>query len=557
MSDVYKTFKEYLSNLRRILSLVGPYSKYLYFIIFTELIGTLVILFQPVIGQITIDYAILRGDLSLFITLSSFSVIIFILNIFKNTIFQILNDSYDVVVDLKTKNVFFKKILELPQSKIDHYTGGQFYTRLNSDLDAAVDSSVLFFINILTGLFNFIFILIVTSLYSYKITLMALPFIPILCIEAKYFTKEKERLTDEGKLLAERAYNYVKDRFDKLMKVKILCAEERTSSEYLHLCKTIAKMTLKGKYLGLLSLFASRHPLNVWTIVFTLYLGYMVVTKQITFGQMTAIGIYFGLLVGPLISLFRIYPMLKILNISCRRTFEIFDLESESERETAPLKEGNFSLAGDIIIRNLSFSHSNANNLFNNISTTVKYGDKVALIGENGIGKSTLSKLLLKLYPYNSGDIIINNNNLKNIHYKNIRSHIGYLTQEFMLFDDHLNKMNVNNDIFDMSKIKDRVDHRLMSGGEKQKLNIIELLNRGSFDIYIFDEFTNNFDSNSIYRFLKYLDEHLESKTVILISHTNQILRYVDKILLLQNDCIVEYDSYDDCLSSGCLTRKM
>jgi ATP-binding cassette subfamily B protein len=547
VDDILNEFRSFLHFLERILRIWGRYSKYLLFLLVSDIIVAFFSLLPPLISQINVDEAILKHNLGLFITLSIFSIVIFVLNAVKADVNTVVNISLDAEIALKLKVAYYKRILNLPAEKIGSYSEGELYTRQTADLAAILNDMASFLLGTLTNLAGLVFVLLITFLYSYKILLMALPFIPLLYFESKIFAHEKSMLTWEAKQTSEGYYNYLKDRLGKITFIKLLLREKKEEERFTGFVKQFVNIEVRDRYLTILSAFLKSRLLQLWSLVFTIYLGYLVVVSEISFGQLTAIMLYFGMITKPAVLLFQSYPLIKILNISCTRAFEIIDspTEEEFEEENNVLYEKGLSLKGNISAENLGFSYSRDKLLFQNINFAIESGQKVAIVGRNGEGKTTLANLFLKISHYETGSLKIGGREIKAIHFRNLRERIGYLTQDIMLFEGEKYHIKEGKDgiNFDFNSGLEKRQLRSLSGGERQKLALLQLLGAGDYDCIIFDEFTNNLDVESIGSFLTFVRREMKGKTLIFITHSGRVLEIVDKILLLKSGKITEYES--------------
>jgi ABC-type bacteriocin/lantibiotic exporter with double-glycine peptidase domain len=281
VDDILNEFRAFLHFLERILRLWGRYSKYLLFLLVSDIIVAFFSLLPPLISQINVDEAILRHNLRLFITLSVFSIVIFIFNAIKADVNTVVNIALDAEIALKLKVGYYKRILKLPAEKIGSYSEGELYTRQTSDLAAILNDMASFLLGTLTNLAGLVFVLLITFLYSYKILLMALPFIPLLYFESKIFAREKSMLTWEAKQTSEGYYNYLKDRLGKITFIKLLLREKKEEERFTGLVKQFVNIEVRDRYLTILSAFLKSRLLQLWSLVFTIYLGYLVVVSEI------------------------------------------------------------------------------------------------------------------------------------------------------------------------------------------------------------------------------------------------------------------------------------
>lgn len=225
------------------------------------------------------------------------------------------------------------------------------------------------------------------------------------------------------------------------------------------------------------------------------------------------------------------------------------------------------SLAGDIKFEHVNFRYGTRQRVLEDIDFTIKKGEKIAFVGESGSGKTTLSKLLLHLYQAESGNILINDNNIEDIQIETLRDKIAYIPQETFLFSGqylkilHWDWMCNDGDIIKatkkaqahefINKLPLRYETRLeenganLSGGQRQRLAIARAMLKKP-DILILDEATSNLDAITERALDKTISEFSKDVTTIFIAHRLSTIKNCDKIYVLEDGKIIE--SGDQCI---------
>ena len=231
------------------------------------------------------------------------------------------------------------------------------------------------------------------------------------------------------------------------------------------------------------------------------------------------------------------------------------------------------SLAGDIVFKDVSFRYGTRQPVLEDINLTIKKGQKVAFVGESGSGKTTLSKLLLHLYTAESGNILINNNNIEDIQIEKMREKIAYISQETFLFSGSiLENLSLGldyasmDDIIEASKSAQahdfinelplRYETRLeenganLSGGQRQRLAIARAMLKKP-DILILDEATSNLDAITERALDKTIGEYSENMTTIFIAHRLSTIKNCDQIFVMDKGRIIERGTHEELKKSG------
>ncbi|MBD7916267.1 thiol reductant ABC exporter subunit CydC [Clostridium sp. Sa3CUN1] len=261
---------------------------------------------------------------------------------------------------------------------------------------------------------------------------------------------------------------------------------------------------------------------------------------------------------GPVVALSNLSNTLLQTFACAERIFELLD-ENPQVEEVVGM---NDTLCRDITYNNVTFSYPNRKEkIFENASLNIKKGEKIALIGESGIGKSTFIKLIMRFWDVNSGDIKLDNINIKEVNTKSLRSTQRLVSQETYLFNESIlenikigNKDATEEEVVEAAKKASIHDFILtlpkgyetkvselggnLSSGEKQRIGLARAFLKDS-EVLILDEPTSNLDALNEGEILKSINENCKDKTIILISHRKSTTAICDKVYKLENKKIV------------------
>ena len=256
---------------------------------------------------------------------------------------------------------------------------------------------------------------------------------------------------------------------------------------------------------------------------------------------------------------------------SSKRIFDLLKTNEYIPEITSPKVVDN--LKQDIRYNNISFRYPNGAALFDNFSMNIKYGTSVGIVGDTGSGKTTLAKLLLRLYDPVSGKILIGDNNISNISVENLRSKIGIVSQDTFLFNASI-KENISygrescsdEDIIlaakqsqcdeFISSMKDGYDTLIgergqrLSGGQRQRLAIARAIVRNP-DILIFDEATSSVDNRTERLIQKSFFDLKKNRTMIIVAHRLSTIRNCDNIFVIKDSKIHEAGTHDELMQSN------
>tara|TARA_B100001115_G_scaffold118946_1_gene88678 strand:- start:1146 stop:2855 length:1710 start_codon:yes stop_codon:yes gene_type:complete len=481
-----------------------------------------------------------------------------------------------VIKDLK-KNIY-EKIVVLPLDYFSKNKKGDLISRMTSDVNE-VQNSFLSIIEIfIRDPLTIIFTLGAMFIISYKLTIFVILFIPISGFIISFIGKTLKRKS----LLVQREQaeltSITEETINGIKIIKSFLAEkffkskfETTNSRFLNFSnKLINRQNIAAplsEFLGILVI-----GVLLW------YGGKLVLIenelKPAAF--ITYMGLAYGVLT-PAKSISKAFYSLKKGNAAAERVFDVIDLDSEYLNDSK--KNQLVSFKNQISFNNVSFKYDQ-NKILKNISFDVNKGDMVAIVGASGSGKTTLVNLIPRFYDKISGNILIDDFDIKDLSRSNIRSLIGIVSQESILFNSSIKENIVlgDSDENNYSKLKDSIDianaqefieefpEKLnynvgdngsnLSGGQKQRIAIARAV-YSNCPILILDEATSSLDSESEKLVQNAIDKLMVDKTSIVIAHRLSTIQNADKIIVLDKGEIVEEGSHEQLLKNNSFYKKL
>lgn len=298
----------------------------------------------------------------------------------------------------------------------------------------------------------------------------------------------------------------------------------------------------------------------------------------LSIGELIAVNSYAGMIFGPFAMVGRNWLSIQNVSVSLERVEEYLSLETEEMADKN--KKEVLSLKEEVSFNNVSFSYKNEGHLvLNNVSFAVSPGQRVALVGESGVGKSTTIQLISGYYLPKEGDIFIGKNSLKDIKRSSLRKHIGVVPQEVVLFNDSiLNNIRYGSfdrteeevrkaaeqahaDIF-IEKFPEKYNQLVgergikLSVGEKQRVAIARAILRDP-KILILDEPTSALDPQTERQITESLEKLMQGRTTFIIAHRLSTVRRADKIFVFDKGKIVEQGNHEELLAQNGLYKKL
>lgn len=549
-------------------------NRYSYFFgILSNALGNILIVFIPkVIGEFTDQLQI--GNLTSYDIgkFASFIAGLGVTGILLMHIGRIITQQKGRKLQYEVRQKLFEKWLELPPMYYQRYSIGDLMSRVLSDIEV-IRGPVTWGINLST---NAIFML-GTALYMMafsvngKLTIVS--FIPLLSIPfivrilgpkiKKQSKKSQEALSDMSKM--------VEENINGIRVVKSFANEDTATRCFEEKVTNI--VTEKLQFIKLSSFLRSLMPLtgSLSFIIVFLYGGYLTIHHEITLGDFVSFTIYVAIIQGPLEQVGQVLNLIQSASASLVRLSELLMLGPFDKKRVGKI---NQDIKGSIKVHNLTFKYPESNRtVLKNISFTIKKGQTIGIIGGTGSGKSTLVKLLLRLYDAPKGTIFFDENDLLDYSIHQLRKSISYVPQDGFLFsmsikeniffaDDAPHEKKVEKSLRESALYKDihqfssGLDTTIgekgirLSGGQKQRTAIARALYKDS-PILIFDDSLSAVDAKTEHEIISNIRKCYKNKTVIIISNRLSTVQCADEIIVLDDGKIIEHGNHEKLMKKG------
>ncbi|MDE7321415.1 MAG: ABC transporter ATP-binding protein/permease [Lachnospiraceae bacterium] len=546
--------------IRKLVFLLNEYKSKLVLIFFCLLISTGLNLCIPLISKKIMDEGFIGGNKKILLNLILCSFIIYMLI----SILNLIKEKIRVGISAKIQySLWHQAFTHLMRMKINHFNdrnGAEILSNISVDIANMVtvaDESVFF---VITQAFSMAGGVIGLFILDYRMTLLVLLFIPVKAVIMKYFAKHRKAVMDEFIFDSEQYAKWFGDTVGGVKEIRLFGIFENKKSEF------IAKQTeviKKQKKMNMLSQWNSiTDTMLVQLLAAVIYIvgSNLVFNLQLSIGSVFAFITYSTYVTGPISAILNIGYLLSGIIPSTKRFYQFMDLEEEGKRADYPTRPQN----GDIELEDVSFAYNREKTVVDHISFRINQGDKIVFIGKNGSGKSTLINLLLRMYEPSDGRILLAGQNIADMPLDAYRSMISVVSQEIYLFNDTIRnniclyKQVDDNAILSIcrdSGLEDflnevSLDYSvgqngiMLSGGQKQKIALARALLHDR-PIVVFDEATSSTDSYSEQQINSLLHTKLKDKTVVVITHRQEILSEADYIVMLHEGKIVEQGNYE------------
>ncbi len=570
--------------LKRVFSFIGPFR----FIFLTNLILAILLAFatpvRPYLIQLTVNISVgkqvvipnwvhfflpetaFSETVKLIIAITIFQVVFILIETIMRFFFSFGMAwlGQQVVRDLR--NTVYDKIMHWEMRQFDKTPIGTLTTRTINDIESINDIFSDGLIPILADLLTIIVTLITMFLINWELTLICLIPFPIILI-ATYFFKESVNKSFIQVRNAVAALNaFVQEHISGMQVVQAFAAEEKEMQKF-------EKINEKHKLANIKAIFAYSVFFPVVEVVLALSIGlivWWVAGQSLDAGLLVAFILFLNQIFRPLRMIADKFNVLQMGMVAAERVFKVLD------NEDVTLDKGQYEpsvIQGKIEFKNVHFAYVEPNWVLKGIDFTVAAGETIALDGHTGSGKTSIISILNRLYPYQSGEIILDGHPIESYSLNRLRASIGVVLQDVFLFSgsvyDNITLRNTNitkeqvQEAAKMIGMHDFImqlpggyDYHVMergatlSLGQRQLLSFIRALLYNP-SILILDEATSSIDTDSELLIEHAIETLIKGRTSIVIAHRLSTIRKADKIIVLDKGEIVEMGSHQELLQLG------
>ena len=544
-------------------------SKYLPLVILSILMATISVissLYVPVLVGKCLDTMISKAVdfTSLFTLLKQMAITIaitfvsqYLLNIFNNRI------TFNCCEDIR--NDAFNKLLTLPVSYIDSHQSGDITSRIINDIDSLSDGLNMGFTNFFTGILTIILTLVYMFRIDHKITLLVIILTPLSLFVARFISKNTNSYFIKQASLKGQQSAYIDEMINNQKIVVAFNRQDQNHKEFDEINSQLADTAQKATFFSSLTNPSTRFINALIYAVIALSGAYSVISANITVGNLSTFLSYASQYTKPFNEISGVFVELQNSLACCKRVFELIDQPDEIQAADPKKLDNEIT---DIKLEDVYFSYVKDKKLLQELNFQVNKGQKIALVGPTGCGKTTLINLLMRFYDVDSGEIKLNGTNINDVLKDELRSHFGMVLQESWLKQDTIrNNLQMgrkcsDEEMIDACKkcfihsfieglpngydtIISENDH--ISAGQKQLLCIARIMIQDP-EILILDEATSNIDTRTEIKVQQAFDRLMENKTAFIVAHRLSTIINSDCILVMKDGKLIENGTHKELL---------
>ena len=531
-------------------------------------VGTLLAIVFPNVARLVLDEAVPKQRADLLIQYTLLACLAYFGRDLLNSLRIMINNTFEQKVIFDIRSDLYEKLQRLPLKWFDNRPTGDIMTRVAEDVTSMERVLIDGIEQGLVALLQIIAVSLVMFLINPTLAAWAIVPVPFLFIGAMIYTSTRDRYRAVRKATSEMNA-LLNDNIAGIGQIKAYTMERRELKRFNAASDKVRRATLRTMFA-----WAIYNPSMsfIGGIGFILVIGFggnLALKGQMSPGEITAFLLYLTLFYEPVGRLHQLNQMLQSGRAAAERVFEILD--SEDEPGLAGGRELKVPIDGRVVYKDVNFNYGDGNEAICEVDLNAEPGQTIALVGPTGAGKTTLINLLTRFYEYDSGEILIDDVNIKTISKESLRSAIGYVTQESFLFNgtvrDNLliaNREASEDQIWEALKIANAYDFvkKLLNGldtevgergvklsvGEKQRVSIARALLRNP-PILLLDEATASVDTETERLIQQALERLMKDRTSFVIAHRLSTVRGADYIYVLDNGTVVEEGSHEHLLS--------
>lgn len=557
--------------VRKLLALLKDYTKIISIIFGCLLISTVLNLCVPLLSRRIMDDGFIGGNKELLIKLVLCSLMVYLVISVIDIIKEKNRINISAKIQYSLSEQAFSHLMKMKASYFNNKNYAEILNNINVDIGnmtSIADEGVFF---VVTQAFSMTGGVIGLFILNWRMTILVLLFILIKYVVMKKFAKQRKKVMDDFINDSQKYARWFGDTIGGVREVKLFGILNYKHAEF---SQKQSKVVERQKKLNILSQWNNIIDTTLVQILVTVIyiIGANLVFKfQLSVGSVFAFITYSAYVTGPISAILNIGYLLSGIIPSTKRYYEFMNLQEETDK--GKLIKPEF---GNLKLEEVFFSYETDKPILTDVNIEIPKGSKTVLIGKNGSGKSTIINLLTRMYEPTAGQIKLKGVNIFEITLESYRNMISVVSQQIYLFND-----TIRNNICIYKKVSDEVietackdsgledflkevsldyvvgqNGAMLSGGQKQKIALARALVHDK-PIIIFDEVTSNTDVYSEHQINGLLHTRLKEKTVIIITHKQEILQDVDQIVMLKDGAVVGTGKYDDLVINNAEFKDM
>ena len=462
------------------------------------------------------------------------------------------------------------KINRMPMNYFETESTGDVLSRVTNDVDTLGQSLNQSATQLITSIAMIIGVVVMMLTISPLMTVIALLMLPLSAFLISFIMKRSQKYFRDQQEYLGKVNGQVEEVYSGHNIVRVFNKEESAIAEFEETNKTLYVSAWKSQFLSGLMMPIMTFVGNLGYVAVAILGGYLTIRNVINVGDIQAFIQYVRSFAQPISQVAQVANLLQSTAAAAERVFEFLGEDEEEQQVANPVNPDQ--VVGNVSFEHVRFGYNPDKIIIHDFSTQVKQGEKIAIVGPTGAGKTTLVKLIMRFYDVNDGAVLIDGHNVKAFNRGDLRQNFGMVLQDTWLFHGTIRE-NIRYGKLDatdeevVEAAKAAYAHHFIqtlpkgydmelneeasnvSGGQKQLLTIARAI-LADPKILILDEATSSVDTRTEIRIQKAMDNLMEGRTSFVIAHRLSTIRDADTILVMQDGDIVEQGNHDDLIAA-------
>jgi ATP-binding cassette subfamily B multidrug efflux pump len=484
-------------------------------------------------------------------------------------------------VTYNLRNDIIQKINRMPLKYFDKTSHGEVLSRVTNDVDTLSQTLNQSITQIITSVTTFVGILVMMFTISWQLTLVALCIVPVSLVFILIIVKHSQKYFKSQQEYLGHVNGHVEEMYGGHVVMKAFNGEEDSVERFEKYNNTLYTSAWKSQFLSGLMMPVMNFVSNVGYVVVCILGGWLATNGQLTVGGIQAFIQYVRQFTQPITQMANISNILQQTAAAAERVFEFLEEEEEVEETVrvhindrdVPDTDSLVHIEGSVQFAHVKFGYNPEKTIIKDFSASIQPGQKVAIVGPTGAGKTTMVKLLMRFYDVNEGAILIDGYDIRDFSRDELRSLFGMVLQDTWLYNGSIKdnirygRLDADDDEVKQAAKAAQVHHFVrtlpgaydmelneeasnVSQGQKQLLTIARAI-LSDPKILILDEATSSVDTRTEVHIQKAMDNLMKGRTSFIIAHRLSTIRDADLILVMKDGDIVEQGKHEELLARG------
>ncbi|MBQ8614885.1 MAG: ABC transporter ATP-binding protein [Ruminiclostridium sp.] len=461
----------------------------------------------------------------------------------------------------------FRKIDNLSIGYLDTHSNGDIMSRMTNDIENVSNTVSQSLGSLVSGILTVIGTVAIMFYHCWQLTLITLISVILTVIVTKYMSAAMRKVYRKRSQILGSLNGHSEEMITGYKSIVAYNKQKDVIDEFNRTSDELARVSMKAEILG-----GSMGPImncisNISFVIVAAFGGYFAYTGLISIGTISMFIIYAKQFSRPINEIAQLYGSIQTAVAGAERVFALIDQPDEDNRGSLTMD----NIRGEVYFRNVNFSYVKGKRVIHDFDLDIKPGQKIALVGSTGSGKTTIVNLLMRFYNTDSGEILVDGVNIMDINRDELRKNIGIVLQDTVLFSDTIENnikyanpdasdeemihaAQMSNSRYFIERLPEKYQTFLkqagsgLSQGQRQLLSIARAV-LADPKILILDEATSSVDTRTEKNIQNAMVNLMKNRTSLIIAHRLSTIRDADKIVVMDKGCVVETGNHEELLA--------